>query len=193
VCCLLPALNRWSRTPGRRRNSSKNMRANFFGHAGFTPAYAGGEWLVVTRYSSWEAFGKAQEGLAKDPAWAKLDRKYSGISQLMAAISTSALSADNIIIATPPPIHARRVFLGHSTSRITLRRFVRSSACTTSFLSSSISKRSTVRIASCGPGSINSLRMRLPSSMARIRMRMSWSGLFISVRNFLDAANLPNW
>ena len=79
----------------------ENMRANFFGHAGFTPAYAGGEWLVVTRYSSWEAFGKAQEGLAKDPAWAKLDRKYSGISQLMAAISTSALSADNIIIANP--------------------------------------------------------------------------------------------
>ncbi len=81
----------------------------------------------------------------------------------------------------------------HSTNRITLRRFVRSSACTTSFLSSSISKRSTVRIASCGPGSINSLRMRLPSSMARMSMRMSWSGLFISVRNFLDAANLPNW
>jgi hypothetical protein len=33
------------------------MRAKFFGYAGFTPAYAGGEWLVVARYSSWEALG----------------------------------------------------------------------------------------------------------------------------------------
>ena len=31
-----------------------------------------GEWLVVTRYASWEVYGKAQEGLAKDPAFAKL-------------------------------------------------------------------------------------------------------------------------
>jgi hypothetical protein len=31
-----------------------------------------GEWLVATRYSSWEVFGKVQEGLAKDPAFAKL-------------------------------------------------------------------------------------------------------------------------
>jgi hypothetical protein len=69
----------------------------------------------------------------------------------------------------------------HSTSRITLPRFVRSSACTTSFLSSSISKRSTVRIASLGPGSINSLRMRLASSMARMRISMCWSGLFMGL------------
>jgi hypothetical protein len=32
-----------------------------------TSAWAG-EWLVVTRYASWEVYGKAQEGLAKDPA-----------------------------------------------------------------------------------------------------------------------------
>ena|SRR6266436_7885445 len=32
-----------------------------------------GERLVVARYSSWEAFGKAQEGLAKDSAWAEVD------------------------------------------------------------------------------------------------------------------------
>ena len=73
--------------------------------------------------------------------------------------------------------HAAR--LSHSTSRITLHRFVRSSACTTSFLSSSISKRSTVRIASLGPGSINSFRMPLASSMARMRISMSWSVLFM--------------
>jgi hypothetical protein len=33
--------------------------------------------------------------------------------------------------------------IGHSTSRITLRRFIRSRACTTSFLSSTSSSRST--------------------------------------------------
>jgi hypothetical protein len=59
------------------------MRANFSGYTGFTPAYSGGEWLVVTRYSSWEAFGKAQEGLAKDRAWAKLIANTAGTARLM--------------------------------------------------------------------------------------------------------------
>jgi hypothetical protein len=36
-----------------------------------------GERLVVARYSSWEAFGKAQEGLAKDAARAEVDRACS--------------------------------------------------------------------------------------------------------------------
>jgi hypothetical protein len=31
-----------------------------------------GEWLVVTRYSSWEVYGKVQEALSKDAAFAKL-------------------------------------------------------------------------------------------------------------------------
>ena len=31
-----------------------------------------GEWLVSTRYSSWEVYGKVQEAVAKDPAFAKL-------------------------------------------------------------------------------------------------------------------------
>ena len=31
-----------------------------------------GEWMFVSRYSSWEVFGKTQGGLAKDPAWQKL-------------------------------------------------------------------------------------------------------------------------
>jgi hypothetical protein len=38
--------------------------------------------------------------------------------------------------------------LDHSTSRIARRRFIRSSACTTSFLSSTASRRSTVSFAS---------------------------------------------
>ena len=31
-----------------------------------------GEYLVATRYSSWEAYGKVQEALAKDETFAKL-------------------------------------------------------------------------------------------------------------------------
>jgi len=67
----------------------------------------------------------------------------------------------------PQRCHARRDWV-HSTSRITLRRFIRSRACTTSFLSSTARRCSTVRAASRGPGSIYSPRMRLASSTARI-------------------------
>jgi hypothetical protein len=31
-----------------------------------------GEWLFASRYASWEVYGKAQAGLAKDPAFAKI-------------------------------------------------------------------------------------------------------------------------
>jgi hypothetical protein len=41
-----------------------------------------GEWLVVTRYSSWEVFGKAQEGLAKDPDRAKLLAQTATVAQI---------------------------------------------------------------------------------------------------------------
>jgi hypothetical protein len=68
----------------------------------------------------------------------------------------------------------------HSASRNTLRRFIRSRACTTSFLSSTARRCSTVRVASRGPGSIYSPRMRLASSTARISV--SWSGLFMTAR-----------
>ena len=36
-----------------------------------TGAWAG-EWLIVTRYASWEVYGKVQEAVAKDEAFAKL-------------------------------------------------------------------------------------------------------------------------
>ena len=42
-----------------------------------------GEWLVVTRYPNWEAYGRAQEGMAKDPAWAKLLADTAKIAQMM--------------------------------------------------------------------------------------------------------------
>jgi len=31
-----------------------------------------GDWLVVVRFPNWEGHGKAQEAMAKDPAWAKM-------------------------------------------------------------------------------------------------------------------------
>jgi hypothetical protein len=47
-----------------------------------TGAWAG-DWLIVTRYASWEEYGKAQEGVAKDPAFAKLLAHTATIAQLM--------------------------------------------------------------------------------------------------------------
>jgi hypothetical protein len=41
-----------------------------------------GEWLGTTRYSSWEVYGKAQEGLAKDPAFAKLMAHIATFAEL---------------------------------------------------------------------------------------------------------------
>jgi hypothetical protein len=47
-----------------------------------TGAWAG-EWLIVTRYASWEVYGKVQEGVAKDPAFTKLMAHTVTIAQLM--------------------------------------------------------------------------------------------------------------
>lgn len=46
-----------------------------------TGAFAG-EWLFVARYADWVVFGKAQEGLAKDPAWAKMLALAATVSEL---------------------------------------------------------------------------------------------------------------
>jgi 3-hydroxyisobutyrate dehydrogenase-like beta-hydroxyacid dehydrogenase len=46
-----------------------------------TGAFAG-EWLFVARYADWVVFGKAQEGLANDPAWAKMLKLAATVSEL---------------------------------------------------------------------------------------------------------------
>lgn len=38
-----------------------------------------GEWQFVSRYSSWEVYGKVQGGLAKDAAWEKLMTQVNNI------------------------------------------------------------------------------------------------------------------
>jgi uncharacterized protein (DUF1330 family) len=42
-----------------------------------------GDWLVVVRFPNWEAHGKAQEAMAKDPAWAKMLANAAKIGQVM--------------------------------------------------------------------------------------------------------------
>ena len=41
-----------------------------------------GQWLAASRYASWEAYGKAQEGLAKDPEYAKLMAHMTSFAEL---------------------------------------------------------------------------------------------------------------
>jgi hypothetical protein len=41
--------------------------AEFLRMSRFHTGMWAGEWLIVTRYASWEVYGKAQEGVAKDP------------------------------------------------------------------------------------------------------------------------------
>jgi hypothetical protein len=42
-----------------------------------------GEFLITTRYSSWEVYGKVQQALAKDEAFAKLYAHTATIAELM--------------------------------------------------------------------------------------------------------------
>ena len=81
------------------------------------------------------------------------------------------------------PVHARRVF-HQSTSRITLRRFIRSSASTTSFLSSTTSRRSTVRVASA-PARLNVFPKDAPSVLKGSQNRLL-VGTIHDVRNSLN-------
>ncbi|WP_426406658.1 hypothetical protein [Bradyrhizobium ganzhouense] len=61
------------------RHGAEFLRLSRF-HTG---AWAG-EWLAVTRYSNWEVYGKVQEGVSKDPAFAKLLAHLSTIAELTA-------------------------------------------------------------------------------------------------------------
>jgi hypothetical protein len=46
-----------------------------------TGAFAG-EFLVATRYSNWEVYGKAQEAIAKDPDFTKLWSQVTKTAEL---------------------------------------------------------------------------------------------------------------
>jgi hypothetical protein len=58
--------------------------AEFFRFSRFHSGVWAGEWLAATRYSSWSVYGKAMEGLAKDPAFQKLLAEMNSFSELTA-------------------------------------------------------------------------------------------------------------
>jgi phage-related protein len=95
------------------------------------------------------------------------------VAEVTEGQASASLSGDGLSAQMRRPAGARPAAFNswirlHSTSRITLRRLIRSRACTTSFLSSMPKSPSTVRVASRGPGSIYSPRRRLASSTARM-------------------------
>ena len=47
-----------------------------------TSAWAG-EWLITTRYSDWETYGKVQDAVAKDADFAKLLAQQMEIAEMM--------------------------------------------------------------------------------------------------------------
>jgi hypothetical protein len=67
------------------KHGAEFLRLSQF-HAG---AFAG-EFLVATRYSNWEVYGKAQEAIAKDPDFTKL---WSQVTQ------TAELTGRNIAVS----------------------------------------------------------------------------------------------
>ena len=56
--------------------------AEFLRMSRFHTGMWAGEWLVVTRYASWEVYGKVQEKVANDPAYAKLWKHTATIAEL---------------------------------------------------------------------------------------------------------------
>src|SRR5258708_37568441 len=78
-----------SEKPEEMVKAAKQVKAFFEEHgAEFLPlsrfhsgAWAG-EWLITTRYSSWEAYGKVQEAVAKDEAFARLMAQTATFAEL---------------------------------------------------------------------------------------------------------------
>jgi hypothetical protein len=59
------------------KHGAEWLRVSRF-HAGeFT-----GQWLAASRYLNWEVYGKAQDGLAKDPEYAKLMAHMASFSEM---------------------------------------------------------------------------------------------------------------
>jgi hypothetical protein len=75
--------------PDEMINTAKQAKAIFEKHGAeflrlsrfHTGAWAG-EFLVTTRYSSWEVYGKVQEAVAKDETFAKLWAHTSTFAEL---------------------------------------------------------------------------------------------------------------
>ena len=57
--------------------------AEFYRLSRFHTGALAGEWLVATRYSNWEVYGKVQEAVAKDADFAKLLAQQMEIAEMM--------------------------------------------------------------------------------------------------------------
>jgi hypothetical protein len=57
--------------------------AEFLRLSRFHTGALAGEWLITTRYSNWEVYGKVQEAVAKDADFAKLLSQTMEIAELM--------------------------------------------------------------------------------------------------------------
>jgi hypothetical protein len=59
------------------KHGAEWLRLSRFHSGSFT-----GDWLAASRFSSWEVYGKAQEGLAKDSEFAKLQAHMTTFAEL---------------------------------------------------------------------------------------------------------------
>src|SRR5258706_13377318 len=66
--------------------------AEFLRLSRFHSGAGAGEWLISTRYSRWEAYGKVQEAVAKDEAFAKLMTHTATFAELKGLGLESAAS-----------------------------------------------------------------------------------------------------
>jgi hypothetical protein len=89
----MPAITSMTRFKGGKRDeiaaTAKKAKPHFEKHGAeifrVSQFYTGvfvGEWLVVTRYASWSAYAKAQEGLANDAEYQKLLQHFLTIAEI---------------------------------------------------------------------------------------------------------------
>jgi hypothetical protein len=77
-----------------------------------TGAWAG-EWLIVTRYASWEVYGKTQEAVAKDEGIREALGTYSYLCPTdwpQHLRGRRSLTRHRAIVAKRPPVHAGGFF-----------------------------------------------------------------------------------
>jgi len=76
-------------TPEAMTKAAKQAKVHYEKHGAeffrmsrfYTGAWAG-EWLVVSRFANWEAYGKAQDALAKDAEFQKLLAHVMGLAEM---------------------------------------------------------------------------------------------------------------
>ena len=120
-----------------------------------------------------ETLRRPRFGITMVAPWTRLPGAAAGAGVLALPRSIRMVLANPAAILTNGALHWLSRFCSISTNRSSLRFCIRSSAKSTSLLSSIANRRSTVRVGSRGPGAMYSPKTRLASSNAR--SRVSWS------------------